>query len=322
MTYRSDLDARFCVRGCTVRDVHFSTCPSFGDAEGGTCRGCAPRAAADGMLICQSCYRSMRRLIDDAPDLLAHLRSIADPTKARAYDAVSVSSSRPELPAPVAADLLDASNDVAVTLRMWEDRILHPDVDDRRYHLAAGIQGDVAADQARWCADVMLAGLDAIANDKRQAIALGRAVLERSMTSSPDFWTIADVAAKWSLEDRMRWAEAACPQCDMKAVRVLPPRSRVGITRYICRECEWEANDQDDDGLWAAVFSSAEAVPLGDGMPHDPRWLTLAAAARLARVTTATVRRWADREKVKTDAGRYWQPDVEAVIEERKAGAA
>lgn len=317
-----DRDDRHCVRGCTVKDVHFSSCPSFGDGEGGSCRGCAPRAAVGGMLVCEGCYRSMRRLIDDAPDLIAHLRSIADPTKARAYDAVSVSSSRPELPAPVAADLLDASNDVAVTLRMWETRILHPEVEGRRFHLAAGIEGDVAADEARWCADVLLAALDLIANDKRQVLALSLAVLSRSLTTSPDFWSIADVDEKWSLEDRMRWAEAPCPRCDMRTVRVLPPRSRTGITRYICRECEWEANEHDDEGLWAAVFSSAESVPLGDGAPHDARWLTLAAAARLARVTTATVRRWAERELVATDAGRYWAPDVETVIAKREGDAA
>ncbi|MDJ1113221.1 hypothetical protein [Microbacterium dauci] len=201
----------------------------------------------------------MRRLIDDAPDLIAHLRSVADPTKARVYDRVLVQSSQPELPAPVDASILDASNDIAVTLRIWEARVLHPEAETRAYHLRAGIEGDVAADSARWDADVVLAGLDLIANDKRQVLALGDALLARSGSSSPDFWSLADVAARWAIDDKPRWAEAPCPECDLMTVRVQPSHRRGGRTRYVCNECGWEANDLDDGGLWAIAF--AESVP-------------------------------------------------------------
>lgn len=257
MKRHGDTSKRPCVRGCMTE--HFSSCPSFGTSTDSSCKGCAPAMARDGMLICDRCYRAMRRLIDDAPDLIAHLRSIADPTRARVYDRVLVQSSQPELPAPVDASILDASNDVAVTLRIWEARILHPNADTRRYHLAAGIEGDVAADVARWDADVILAGLDLIANDKRQVLALADALLTRSTSPSPDFWSIADVATRWPIDDRPRWAEAPCPACDLMTVRVVPSRRRGGRTRYICRECQWEADDLDDGGLWAIAF--AEAVP-------------------------------------------------------------
>ncbi|KEP72870.1 hypothetical protein HR12_39515, partial [Microbacterium sp. SUBG005] len=102
-----------------MRDVHFATCPWLGVEEGSeraaamlaagvaSCSGCAPRIARDGVLLCEGCYRRIRRLLGDVADLIAHLRSLADPLKAAVYDRVMVSSSRPDLPAPVPADLVD-----------------------------------------------------------------------------------------------------------------------------------------------------------------------------------------------------------------------
>ncbi|MEV8269136.1 hypothetical protein AB0P19_02240 [Microbacterium oleivorans] len=245
-----------------VPDAHFSMCPSFGTSTDTSCSGCVPVAARDGVLICERCYRSIRRLVDDAPDLLAHLRSIADPTKARVYDRVLVQSSRPEYPAPVDASVLDASNDIAVTLRNWADRVANPNDDVFDRHLQAGIDAASAHDDARACADLILSELDAIANDKHQVLALADALMSRSETSSPAFWSIADVATRWAIDDRPRWAEAPCPACDLMTVRVMPSRRRGGRTRYICRECEWEADDLDDGGLWAIAFAdSVPAVP-------------------------------------------------------------
>ncbi|MCB8043665.1 hypothetical protein JM654_04000 [Microbacterium oxydans] len=71
------------------------------------------------MLICERCYRSLRRHLEDAADIVGHLRSIADPTKAAVFDRIRVQSSAIEIPAPVAADLIDASNDITTTLNMW-----------------------------------------------------------------------------------------------------------------------------------------------------------------------------------------------------------
>lgn len=307
-------DERACVRGCTVPDAHYASCPDFGRDEG-ACRGCAPRVARDGALICERCYRALRRCLEDAGDIVGHLRSMADPSKAAVFDRVAVRSSRPELPAPVAADLIDASDDIVRALRSWEIVLDGEALPARVPGLPAGASADGAFVMAQGAADRILDELDTIVNVRASVVPLAEALIARHREVAPPFWTVADVLARWSFEDRPRWADAPCPECDMRTVRVSPSRFRGAPTRYVCTGCQWMANSDDDGGLWADHF--AEQVP-EDVRPHDPRWMTLADASRLAGVTTGTVRQWAKREEVRVDAGRYWREDVEAVNEERK----
>lgn len=304
---------RICARGCTVPDVHYATCPDFGKDEG-DCKGCAPREARDGALICERCYRTLRRCLEDAGDVVGLIRSIADPSKAARYDAVRVQSSRPDLPAPVAADLVDASDDIVRVLRMWEMHVAGEVVPDSVPGLPAGTWAGEAHTIAQSAADAVLEVLDELVNDRDEVLALCAGVIERHTESSPAVWSLADALTRWSFEDRPRWAEAPCPDCDMKTVRVQPPRRRGTASRYACTSCGWLANSDDDGGLWAAHFR--EEVPLGEGAPHEPRWLTLAAAARHARVTTGTMRRWAEKGLVGTKDGRYWQPDIDEKTKE------
>lgn len=312
---------RACIRGCTVRDVHFATCPDFGKDDG-DCKGCAPRVARDGALICERCYRSLRKHLEDAPDVVGHLRSVADPMKAGAIDR-SNPTTRPEMPAPVAADLIDASNDIMQTLRMWELHVWGEPLPDRVRGLRAGIAADVAWDEAEWLASVLLAALDLLVNDSHQVEALCEAFLTVHR-GDPEVWTVADALARRPLDEQQRWADKPCPECDMKTIRIDPPRRRGQPTRYVCtnsnsvKSCGWMANSTDDGGLWRDVL---EDVPV-EVRAHDPRWLTLAAAARMAGFTAGTVRKWGQRGLVKTKDGRYWRDDVEAVAREKKGDAA
>lgn len=309
---------RVCIRGCTVKGVHYAACPDFG-AEEPTCKGCVPRTAQDGALICERCFRSLRKHLEDAADVVGHLRSVADPMKAQVFDRERVQSSMPELPAPVAADLIDASDDIVRTLRLW---VLHVDgepIPARVAGLAAGADATAAHDVARELADVILADLDRLANDSHQVEALCEGIIGRHDLHLPvPVWTVADALARWSLEDRPRWAGQPCPECDLMRVRVSPARRHGAPDRYVCVECGWLANSDDDGGLWRGVF--AEPVP--EVRAHDPRWMTLADAARLVGFTQGTVRNWAKREQVRTEAGRYWQEDVEAVAAEKKGNVA
>ncbi len=104
------MSERACIRGCTLRDVHYASCAYSGPEYTGAfpCRGCAPRECRDGSLICDRCFGRMRALLADARDLLGRLRAIADPSKATPLDQVRVASSSVEPAAPVGADLLDA----------------------------------------------------------------------------------------------------------------------------------------------------------------------------------------------------------------------
>ncbi|MFC7942684.1 hypothetical protein ACFUPZ_05425 [Microbacterium oxydans] len=313
------MSERYCIRGCNVRGEHFATCDRHGENYEGDnpCAGCAQVDARDGVLICERCYRRLRRHLEDAADIVGHLRSIADPTKAAAYDRVRVQSSSIEIPAPVAADLIDASNDITTTLNMWAN---HAAGEDRPgAGLSAGAMADAAHDVVQLAVDVILDELDRLANDSHQVDALcdGVMLVHRD---APDVWTVADAAVRWPLDDSPRWAQAACPVCDLMAVRIQPGRNG-RPSRYRCTtaDCEWEANSRDDGGLWASVF--AEPAP-AEVRPHDPRWMTLADAARLVERTTGTVRGWVTQKLLTPQMGRYWQDDVLAVAAQKRGEAA
>lgn len=106
---------RACIRGCTIADVHFATCEHSGPTYTGAfpCRGCAPRECRDGSLICDQCFGRLRGLLNDAPDLLARLHSLADPAKATPTDQPQLRTRAVEPAAPVPADVLDAIAGVA-----------------------------------------------------------------------------------------------------------------------------------------------------------------------------------------------------------------
>lgn len=251
----TDTDDRSCVRGCTVKDKHFATCADFGSNGPGACRGCAPRVAHDGALLCERCYRSIARLLGEAPELITHLRTLTDPAKAARYDAVRVMTSKGEPPAPVSADLLDAANDVVRTLKRWSFRVNHPDVEQvPNMRLRAGTTAVEAAADVEAGSNVILGDLDRIANDNRQAQALGDAILGSSDDGTIGPWSLREVAARWPVADAERWADAPCPGCDLKTVQVIP--STGSLHRYVCRECEWEADSSADGGLWGDVFES------------------------------------------------------------------
>lgn len=98
---------RQCIRGCMRRGDHYAACPSYNNPTH-DCRGCVPREAWDGSLLCGVCFGRMRALLADTRDLLGRLHAIADPTRATPLDQVRVASSTTDPPGPVSADLLDA----------------------------------------------------------------------------------------------------------------------------------------------------------------------------------------------------------------------
>lgn len=168
-THRSE-HQRACIRGCTVRDMHYATCPSFGDEENTDCKGCAPRVARDMSLICDRCFGRMRGLLHDAPDLLGRLRSLADPMKAAVLDPVRVSTSSTEPPAPVGADLLDAIHSVEIAVS-WSS-----------------------------------ADLSTVANDREQITYLGELLLDRHapFDGLRSAWSVQDAMDQWGVERRDR----------------------------------------------------------------------------------------------------------------------
>ncbi|MBD3752737.1 MAG: hypothetical protein IE935_09990 [Micrococcales bacterium] len=197
------------------------------------------------------------------------------------------------------------------TLREWALFVQFPGQGWRAEGLEAGVDAASAYDDAAGCVGVILDDFDRLAN-RVEVVQLADAVLTVHK-GEPEWWSIADGLARWPLEDRSRWADLPCPVCDCKTVRIIPKRHRSGRTRYECKGCDWEADDRDGGGLFASLF----VEPRTEVTPHDPRWLTLAAAAREAGCVPATLKRWADSGEVQTDAGRYWRPDVVDAVARR-----
>lgn len=320
---------RKCLHGCMVPDAHWATCGYWDGAN--DCRGCVGVEARDGALVCDRCFTRSMRMLEDVADLVGSLRSKADPMRSTwNLDRQSVSSSRVELPAPVSADLIDASNDLGQGLRAWALVVqFGPDSPWRAEHLEAGITAEDAWDDADGCARVILDAFPRVVNDSHLAGPLTGFLLD----PPGDQWTVAGALAKWPLDDRERWATRPCPECDTRTVRVRPPRGERHPARFRCTTCDWSRTERDDDGLWGDVFADevhARDVAgfvqgATDGLraaPHEGRWLTLADAARLVKRTPATVRGWALRGGIRMDAGRYWRDDVLAVRDEKEGAPA
>jgi predicted RNA-binding Zn-ribbon protein involved in translation (DUF1610 family) len=198
-------------------------------------------SARQGALICDRCYGRLRRTLEAIPDLVGHLRSIADPLKAQVYDRVLVQGSAPEVaPAPVAADLLDALHDIMQTIGAGQ--------------LVPGASADVAYDQALGAVSFLLEQYDVLVNDYDAVVDWWEVVMSPSRPDAPEFWTVARALGRWPMEDRRRWAKEPCPECGLRSVKITPPRHRKAHAWFACSSCGWRKNDEDDDGLWAAAF--------------------------------------------------------------------
>ncbi|QAB18778.1 hypothetical protein Leucomu_13435 [Leucobacter muris] len=210
-------------------------------------------SARDGAMVCDRCFGRLRSRIELIPDLVAMLRSLADPRKAAVYDRPMVSGAAPEgIPAPVPADIIDAQVDLLHTISAGQ--------------LRPGAESDEAYDHALRAVAPILASFDAIANDEESFLQWWSLVVPAASASHPEFWTVTRVLGKWPLEDRRRWAAQPCPQCGLKSVRISPPRHRYALTWFSCSKCEWRRSERDDDGVWASAFGLHADAPAQEGV--------------------------------------------------------
>lgn len=185
---------RFCIRGCKQRGVHYASCPDYGMAEAHArmvalniatkpleldCSGCAESPARDHALICNRCYGRLRGLIDDAPDLIGRLRSLADPRKATPTDKAPGGGGSSESLAPVDAELLDALNDVVTTWGSWQTFVYPQNLEQ---------------------------AIDSLVNDLHHVEDLGTGFMDRTelVDGIRGFWSVADARAKWGAERRTK----------------------------------------------------------------------------------------------------------------------
>lgn len=194
-----------CVLECSLRDVHFATCPDFGkEKTDATCRGCAPSPAFTGSVICSRCFGRIRNLLRDAPDLLGRIRSLSDPTKAMQIAAVKISSRPVEAIAPVGPDLLDAADAILGNLRDWAlvVRTGAMPVHSRLSGMDAVTAYRLAVEYSR----MIITHLEQLTDSPRLALDLAEAVIVIHPEDAGErrAWSIADAADRWGVERRDR----------------------------------------------------------------------------------------------------------------------
>jgi hypothetical protein len=191
-------------------------------------------------MVCQRCWAGLRRCLGDVPELLAVLADMRRPLAAARCDKVMVAGGGAVAPAPLRADVIDATRDLCKTLEAWAWWAVDGVVREPRGELPL-----VSPGVARWSAEchaaAILGELGRICNS-RDAAGLCEAVLG---PAAPGFWTVAKALARWPLEDRAAWAVEPCPWCDKKTVRVRPPRFAGDVTACRCEDpqCGWAADD-------------------------------------------------------------------------------
>lgn len=195
MTSRSD---RVCVHGCMGAGQHYAGCPGYGVGGDSSCSGCVPEPARDRALICDRCYRRLRGLLRNAPDLVGRLRTIGDPAKAAVYDQVRVSSAT-NSGEEEADRRLEAVRDVQQTLRSWAVYLTGAVL--ARPAAEPEDAFDAAADHVR----IILGDFDRLVNDHARLEELEEGVTARHLPDAHGaraFWSILDAMSKWGPERR------------------------------------------------------------------------------------------------------------------------
>lgn len=229
--------------------------PTAGDCG---CWGCLPALAADGALICTRCLQRLRAALADSPDLCAHLRSMIDPLKSGwNFDRERGSRLRAaEAPAPVNVDLIDAGNDIITTLSWWATFF----GDDTTYRVEGGFPSTTTPEEAysvaKWAADYLINNLQRISNDS-WVVMFSRAVID--WPTDEREWTIRKALATFPMESRATWSARPCPSCDLRTVRVTPPRREGVPVEYVCRGCGW-VPPRGEEELWEMYFNEGAAA--------------------------------------------------------------
>lgn len=255
-----------CIRGCTIKGKHLSTCDDV-TPEGRLlraifgnhlppCTGCLPFRAAEGTLLCARDLSRLRENLDKVPDLCALLRSMVDPLKATAYDAdKGTGSKQTEAPAPMNLGALDAASEVAEIVAGWADYF----GDDVPSWLLDGFPSWVDSELAH---EIIERHSSFLVDNMASAVAKDDAVLlvwdvvcGHPPRELPDAWTIQKALDRFPMYDRATWAHAPCPNtaCNMRTIRVTPPSKEGELTRYLCTNCGWAPSPREHE-TWDAYF--------------------------------------------------------------------
>lgn len=229
----SETNGFACASGCTSRARHLADCP-----QDGTCSGCLPRMATNG-LICTGCTGRYVRAVSEAPDLIVHVRMHLNPaSKGRQDDQSSKAKGKGQgkhTPAPMTLEAVDAADRLYSELVSWV-RVTCDDLDLTTPTIHGwrpeGSEGQIA-------------GLKPTAPNDSPAMA--RLLLRHAERVYAQPWVTVLIAELGTLVHRMdrAWPRierpvylpTPCPACDMLSlVRYAPSWLGAPITVRCTRE--------------------------------------------------------------------------------------
>ena len=108
------MSARTCIRGCTMRGEHYAQCPDYARNDG-ACLGCAPVEALEGAMICRRCCNRLRQKLEQAPEIIEHIRIRTQTVSVMRYDRLR-GNGDPSAHAPIPPEMLDAQRDIMATI--------------------------------------------------------------------------------------------------------------------------------------------------------------------------------------------------------------
>lgn len=198
--------------------------------------------------LCVDCGTRLLQNLGDAADLLAHMRALIDPMKAQTYDSERLSGGKiPFSPAPVNVDLIDAQEELFSILATWARKL------GDRTQYASSISASATPEEvfaaADWAASYLLLNKQRLLN-LLDVVELTFLVID--YPTDPERWTFAKALAQFPIVAPSRWSKRPCPHCDLRTVRITPPRYPHVPTRYLCTSCQWEPGIERD--IWILYF--------------------------------------------------------------------
>lgn len=237
---------------------HYATCVDYGRRDGAMCRGCAPRTAHDGSLLCGRCFAGLVRGLEDVGEVLReiHARGLPGQAKSLRLD-WSTTRGDGSAVAPVHADRLDAIRDILDGLGVWAEHVSGKPVDKLPPHPSTG----QVKQEADWRAAPILQRLGELANDAANIVPLCEFVLDEylgdvDLEEASRGWTIQRAMMRWPAHERPKRSYTPCPDCDYRTITIRKPRTAYSVTTYRCSrdECDFARDDTDTDEPWTLIF--------------------------------------------------------------------
>ncbi|RLP76316.1 hypothetical protein D9V32_05455 [Mycetocola tolaasinivorans] len=196
-------------------------------------RGC-DREAVFGLLICERCSGRIRRALDEAAEVVEHLRSLNSPVQAVRYGREVVSGSGPGFgQAPMDLGPIDAADTIVSCLVHWAQHFGDTESYGRyRDGLESGTTLDEAWDVAKTAADYLA--------DQFSVIAATVEVLDfmdALFTPPEGTWTIGKAISAYPTSEMPYRHANPCPACKRRTIQVAPPGNFGQDAKY---QCLWE----------------------------------------------------------------------------------